>query len=178
MSKSSAEQIKEDEDKILDFLENNANRSINDIAKSTGFSRQKVWRVIKKMEENNTIWGYTAVINSKNIDRKEYMLIIKRSNKAVDDVIIKKAIDQDFLNDINKLGIKFIDSLYTHGVYDWVIYFSAPNLLIAKSFLDYVNKNYEGFVSESHLLEVMFPMSKGGATNPEMKNLGTYFGIQ
>jgi DNA-binding Lrp family transcriptional regulator len=178
MPKNSIEQLKQDEKKILEFLENNANKPINDIAKSLGFSRQKVWRVIKKLEKNNTIWGYNAVINSKKLDRKEYMLIIKRSNKAVEEVIIKKAVNQDFYKDINKLGVKFLYSLYTNGFFDWIIYFTAPDLKIARHFLDYVNKNYEGYVSESHLLEVMFPMTKGGATNPEIKELGNFFGIQ
>jgi DNA-binding Lrp family transcriptional regulator len=178
MPKNSIEQLKQDEKKILEFLENNANLPINDIAKSLGFSRQKVWRVIKKLEKNNTIWGYNAVINSKNLDRKEYMLIIKRSNKAVEEVIIKKAVNQDFYKDINKLGVKFLYSLYTNGFFDWIIYFTAPDLKRARHFLDYLNKNYEGYVSESHLLEVMFPMTKGGTTNPEIKDLGNFFGIQ
>ena len=69
-------------------------------------------------------------------------------------------------------------SLYTNGFFDWIIYFTAPDLKIARHFLDYVNKNYEGYVSDSHLLEVMFPMTKGGMTNPEIKELGNYFGIQ
>jgi len=177
MPKNSAEQIKKDEKKILDFLENNANTNINDISKSFGFSRQKVWRIIKKLEQNNVIWGYNAVINPKYLDKKDFLLIIKRSNKAVNDSILKKAMDGKFLNDLNEIGVKLIDSLYTNGFFDWILYFSAPDIKNAKHFLDYLNKNYEGYVSESHLIEVMFPMTKCGMGNPEIKKLSNFFGI-
>ena len=42
MPKNSNEQIEQDEKKILHELSKNANKSINDIAKKLGFSRQKV----------------------------------------------------------------------------------------------------------------------------------------
>ncbi len=178
MPKNSTEQVKKDEKKILDFLENNANKNLNDIAKSLGFSRQKIWRIIKKLEEKNVIWGYNAVINPKYLDKKDFLLIIKRSNKAVNSSIIKKAIDEEFINDLNIIGVKLIDSLYTNGFFDWILYFSAPDIKNAKHFLDYLNKNYEGFVSESHLIEVIFPMTKCGKSNPEIDKLGNFFGIQ
>lgn len=51
MAKNSYQQIVEDEKKILDELQKNANKSINDVATSCGFSRQKVWRVIKTLKK-------------------------------------------------------------------------------------------------------------------------------
>jgi DNA-binding Lrp family transcriptional regulator len=42
MPKSSVKQIEQDERKILDELRKNANKSVNDIAETCGFSRQKV----------------------------------------------------------------------------------------------------------------------------------------
>jgi chromosome segregation ATPase len=53
MPKSSLTRLIEDEEKILDILQINAQASIDDIAKKCGFSRQKVWRIIKKLEEEN-----------------------------------------------------------------------------------------------------------------------------
>jgi DNA-binding Lrp family transcriptional regulator len=63
MSKSSREQIDKDEKKILSELVKNSNENIETIAKHCGFSRQKVWRAIKRLEEKGLIWGYTAIFN-------------------------------------------------------------------------------------------------------------------
>jgi DNA-binding Lrp family transcriptional regulator len=63
MSKSSKEQIDADEKKILWELQKNSKESIDKIAKKCGFSRQKVWRVIKRLEKDKTIWGYHAVVD-------------------------------------------------------------------------------------------------------------------
>ena len=68
MAKNSIRQIEEDEKQILLELSKNANKSINEIAKTCGFSRQKVWRIIKNLEKNNTIWGYVAVIDEEKQD--------------------------------------------------------------------------------------------------------------
>jgi len=56
MAKSSKKQIYEDELKVIAELQKNAKESINIIAKKCGFSRQKAWRIIKKLEEDKTIW--------------------------------------------------------------------------------------------------------------------------
>ena len=58
MAKTSKKQIEEDERKIISELQKNAKESIDIIAKKCGFSRQKVWRIIKRLEKNKTIWGY------------------------------------------------------------------------------------------------------------------------
>jgi len=59
-------------------LKKNANKSINDIAENCGFSRQKVWRLIHNLEKNNTIWGYVAVVNQEKLNKKSYIMLIKR----------------------------------------------------------------------------------------------------
>ena len=74
MPKNSNEQIEKDEKKILKELRKNANKSINDIAKSLGFSRQKVWRIIKSLEKNNTIWGYSAILDEQKLGKKNLYL--------------------------------------------------------------------------------------------------------
>ena len=64
MAKVSAKQIDIDERKVIAALQSNAKESIDVIAKQCGFSRQKVWRIIKRLEKNRTIWGYHAVVDS------------------------------------------------------------------------------------------------------------------
>ena len=51
MAKTSKKQIEEDERKIITELQKNAKESIDVIAKKCGFSRQKVWLVIKRLEK-------------------------------------------------------------------------------------------------------------------------------
>ena len=51
MAKSSFKQIELDERKIIDELKKNAKENIDKISKNCGFSRQKVWRIIKNLEK-------------------------------------------------------------------------------------------------------------------------------
>ena len=63
MTKTSKENIKKDEKRIIECIMKNSNESVNAIANRCGFSRQKVWRIINRLEKSHTIWGYTAVVD-------------------------------------------------------------------------------------------------------------------
>jgi DNA-binding Lrp family transcriptional regulator len=55
MPKQSKKQLQDDEQKIIQELLRDSSQNINAIADKLGFSRQKVWRVIKNLEKNHTI---------------------------------------------------------------------------------------------------------------------------
>jgi DNA-binding Lrp family transcriptional regulator len=84
MPKSSKQRLVHDEKKILDLLRTNANESIDVIAKKCRFSRQKVWRIIKKLEKNMTIWGYTAICDDESYNLKHFTMLIKRTTVPFD----------------------------------------------------------------------------------------------
>ena len=111
MAKNSMKQIEEDENKILQELANNSNKSINEIAKKCGFSRQKVWRMIKNLEKNHTIWGYTTIIDREKQGLKSYTVLIKRTNLPMEEEMVDKIIEREMRNNtitgrikINKLN--------------------------------------------------------------------------
>jgi len=177
MPKNSMEQIEQDEKKILKELSKNANKSINDIAITCHFSRQKVWRIVKNLEKNNTIWGYVPVVDQQKIDKKRYIMLIKRSNQPVPKEKLKDIIDKKIVNKAKKMGIEFINSIYINGRYDWIISFTAKNLKDAKNLVELYYKTYGGLISEIHLNEEMFTVQNNGIRNPEIKKLEDFFEI-
>ena len=177
MPKSSVTKIEEDEKKILKELRKNANKSITDISESLGFSRQKVWRIIKNLEENNTIWGYTAVLDNEKLNKKSYMLLIKKSNKAFTEKLIDDIITRNVPEEVKHKGIDMECSFFTHGVFDWVICFTANDLKDAKWYVEYYNRLYQDFLSEIHLMDVMFSAVCSNLVNPEMDKLKDFFKV-
>ena len=176
MAKNSAAQIIKDQKKIVQELSTNANKSINEIAKTCGFSRQKVWRIIKNLEKNNTIWGYTAVIDEEKQDKKRYFILIKRSIQPIADRIIDKIIDRELTERSAGIGIELINSYYTSGAYDWIMCFNAAELKVAKRFVEVVAKLFEGYISDLQLIEELFAAQKCGIVNPEIEKLKEFFG--
>ncbi len=175
MSKNSAKKIEQDEKKIIKELRKNANKSVNDIAKNLGFSRQKVWRVIKNLEKNKTIWGYAAVVDEQKLGKKSYVLLVKRSNKPMTKEILEKMARKDFMKRIEKLGIESIAHIYTNGVYDWIIYFNADDIRIAKTYVEVLNGTYEGYISDIILQEVIYMAQNSGITNPNIDQIRDFF---
>lgn len=68
MPRKSRAQIRDDEKKVLKALQKNSKEGIDAIAKLCGFSRQKVWRIIKQLEKNEFIWGYTAITDDRKLN--------------------------------------------------------------------------------------------------------------
>lgn len=174
MAKSSKNQILRDEQKIIEALEENANESIGGIANKCGFSRQKAWRIIKRLEKNNTIWGYHASVNNAKMNRNGYVLLFKLKHLPINNDL-EKTIVTGKLDDIAKENdVTLEDNLWVHGTYDCIISFYAEDIRKAKKFQESVIKIYDGNITESDLLEQMVTIKKDGFTNPKIhkaKNL-------
>jgi len=171
MAKSSKKQIYEDELKVIAELQKNAKENIDVISKNCGFSRQKTWRIIKKLEEDKTIWGYAAVVNEEKQGLKRYMILIKRTTLPIDEKLADKIITRQLEKSASEIDIKIESSMFTHGTFDWVICFTAKDMIHAKKFSEIVNQTYWGYIGESHMIETMFPIRIQGILNPEIEKL-------
>ena len=79
--KSSKKQI--DKRKVIADLQKNARESMVVIAERCGLSRQRVWRIIERLEENKTIWGYNVIVDKDKLGVKKYLLLLKRTNAPI-----------------------------------------------------------------------------------------------
>ena len=170
MPKSSRKQIDDDEKKVLKVLQMNSKESIDKIAKKCGFSRQKVWRIIKRLEKNKTIWGYCAVVDNEMFNQKRYIMLIKRSNKPLGDTV-NKIVDLTVHPMGKAIGVEICCSCYIHGLYDWMLVFTAPNIKNAKKFSELLTREYKETISEIHLLEDIFSVKSCNVVNPNIEKL-------
>ena len=174
MAKSSIKQIESDEKKVIAELRRNSNKSIEKIARDCSFSRQKVWRIIKRLEEDKIIWGYSAIVDEEKQGFKHYIILIKRTTLPVDEKLVDKIITRQLEGLIPESDIIIESSMFTHGIYDWVICFKARELKKAIKFREVVNSMYEGFISDINMLETLFPIRIQGILNPEIEKLKEY----
>ena len=177
MPKNSKSQIEEDEQRVLSELTKDSRKSPHEIAKICGFSRQKVWRIIKKLEEENVIWGYTAIVNDEKQNMRGYILLLKRTNLPLSKEMIDKVVGAELEKTVDKMGIEIKCSSYLNGVYDWMILFTAQNLGQAKKFCEVLNKIFIGHVAELDLLEEIFSNKKFGISNPQREKVREFFNL-
>ncbi len=167
MPKSSKKQIDKDEKKVIHELQKNAKESIDKIAKRCKFSRQKVWRIMKRLEKNKTIWGYAAIVNEEKLNLKHYIILIKRTTLPIDEKLADKIVTRQLEKISPKFGVKIESSLYVHGIYDWIITFTTEDIKQAKKFSEKFNEFYKGYIGELYLLETLFPIKIQGVLNPK-----------
>jgi DNA-binding Lrp family transcriptional regulator len=171
MAKSSKEDIFKDEQKILEKLKNNANKSINEIANECGFSRQKVWRIIKQLEKNRIIWGYTAIVDEEKQGYDTYFILIKRTTHPLDEDLFDNIISRKLEDQMDKLQCKMVSSVYTHGIFDWILIITAKEIKQAKQVCELLRMRYQKYLSDVHLVKSLFPIKIQGILNPDKDSL-------
>jgi DNA-binding Lrp family transcriptional regulator len=175
MPKSSKEQIDADEKKVLKELQLNSKESIDKIAKKCGFSRQKVWRIIKKLEEDKTIWGYNAVVDDEKLKLKKYIFLLKRNNKPISSEKLEVAVSGQVKQELAKRGIDINFNLLVHGDYDLILCATTPSIKETILLSNTLSSMFGEYISDIKILDVIFPMQKGGLDNPRISDLKDFF---
>jgi DNA-binding Lrp family transcriptional regulator len=174
MPKTSKEQIDADEKKVMKLLQQNSGESIDNIAKKCGFSRQKVWRIKKRMEDNKSIWGYTAVADDEKLNKNRYIMLFKQTSEPLGDAI-NKIIDLTVSKKAEEIGIEILSGGLIHGFYDWVVIFRAKDIKNAKKLGEILLGTYPKLISEVEIMEYIFLLKQCGIVNPEIDKLKEFF---
>ncbi len=171
MSTINKETMKDAERQVLTILEQDAKTKPDEITRRTGFSRQKVLRIIKRLEDENIIWGYVAITDGTKRNQKHFIALVKRSHGVPFDDSFRSEIAFDKIDNYPKGLIEVENIYYTHGSYDFVFCFSAPDLISAKQFINLSVNRFRKYISDYVLIETLFPIRREGIKNPNMKNL-------
>jgi DNA-binding Lrp family transcriptional regulator len=171
MAKSSKKDIERDERKVLYELMNDSSQSINDISDKLGFSRQKVWRIIKKLQDEKTVWGYTAIVDSQKLGMKNYILMGKRNAKPLTKELVDVVVSKKLAGLAKSAKCYVENTYYLNGEYDFISTFKAESLIDAKRYQEDFNRLFDGFISKAIILEVLFPLRINGIINPEINSI-------
>jgi len=167
MTKSRGDQIVQEEKKILSELMKNSKENIDVIAKRCGISRQRVYKIIKNMEKNQKIWGYSAIADTEKQGLEKFIVFFKQSPLVLD----KKTADKINLEEIKKnyleLDITIETSHYIQGKYDWIIIFTAKDIKHAKKFLNLLQYKYPGLIKNENLAQILYTPRDHCILNPD-----------
>lgn len=179
MAKSSLKQIEQDKKRIIDELVKNANMSVNEIADKLGFSRQKVWRIIKNLEEDKTIWGYTAIIDDNKMKRKRFCILLKKAPIGLTDEKLNIVINRELRKIALKNKVYLECTYFFNGSYDGLINVTADDIIQVKKFInDMIKKIGTDYFYEAEILEVLIPIQMRGFNNPNINQLKEYFSLE
>jgi len=171
MAKTSRKQIDLDEKRIMAELERNSNESLDVLAKRLKFSRQKIWRIIKRLDKSRAIWGYTAVVDNEMRSLKSYVLMLKRSGKSMDEKTLDAFVSLHLQELTSSTGASIESMFYMHGEYDWILSFTAPDIKMAKRFCETLLTTYPGVFARMSLLETLVAVRNHHVANPNAKKL-------
>jgi len=171
MSKTSRDQMDQDEKKVLSELLKNSTNNIETVAKNCRFSKQKTWRTVKRLEDKGFIWGYTTIIDEEKVGLKHFMLMVKRTMKQLDQTTVDKIVSRQLEDLVKEIGITVESSSYVHGEFDWVLTFTARDIIQAKKFSDSLITLHPGVIEKTMILQTLMFSRKQYIINPEKHRL-------
>ena len=134
-------------------------------------SRQTVQKTIRMLEKEHVIWGYQVIVDEEKKGFSNYLVLIKRTIKPIDENLADKIISRKLEKIASNMGVTIVTSLYCHGSYDWVISFMATDIKHAKKFTEQIKTMYSEYIAEVQLLDILFFVKKQGTLNPEVEKL-------
>jgi Lrp/AsnC family leucine-responsive transcriptional regulator len=171
MEKNHSDEIKKDERKLLSEIIKNAKENTETIAKHCGFSKQKITRMIKQLEQKKFIWGYTAVFDENKIGENHFVLLAKRSSKKINEETVDLIVSRNLGQCAAELGVFIESSFYVHGEYDWVLTCTAENILYAKKFSEELMKQLPGVFEKITIMQTLMFIRNQYILNPEKEKL-------
>ena len=171
MPKKNQEQIQKDNMRIIEELQKYSKNSIDTVAQQCGFSRQKVWRVIKNLEEKQVIWGYTTVVDEQKQGFQKFILLLKRTIEPIDEETVDSIAFSRLEKDYHEIGITIESSYYIHGEYDWALIFTAKDLKHAKKLSALLLAKYPGIIGKVNLMQILYSQRSHYIVNPNKKKL-------
>ena len=121
--------------------------------------------MIKQLENNQKIWVYSAIIDVEKQGLQKFILFFKHSV----DMIAKVGKNEFSLGsqeDLLSLDIQIESSYNIHDKYDWVMIFTAKDLIHGKKFVDFIMTRYPGLIKEIYLTQVLYTLRDYFIINP------------
>ena len=176
MAKSSKKDVKEDTKKIIKSLRQNSKENIDKIAARIGCSRQKIWRITRKLEKE-TIWGYTTIFSREVLDMKRFIITIKLNAMPLDDPSqlenIQKTISEDLEKQIKNILLDCF--FFVHGPYDILVMISAKDIKDALKVRNFLHQKMGENIKDTRVSEMLFNFVEGGIKNPQIKAFKNFY---
>lgn len=158
------------DEKILAALLADPTRSDMEIAEELGTYRQKVWRKKKQLEDDDIIWGYTAVLDEKKLGHVCYIVLMKTKpmSEGLVDILLKRLTGEE----PRKQNVRLTNFFYVNGEFDWVLRFSAPDHATARRYYDTLRMIYGDYLLDKPvMIDVNMCLVSEGKRNPEIMSL-------
>jgi len=157
---------------VLHHLLQDPTQGTNKIAQKTGMNRRTIFQVQKDLQEDQTIWGYTTVVDEKKLKRVVYLLQFKTKPLTTEfaDIIFKRLTTHE----PEKHGVRILDVGYVNGLYDVLIMYSAPDHETARQYFETLRVIYKDhFLDEPLVSQINSYFVKNGKLNPRLKRVLT-----
>jgi DNA-binding Lrp family transcriptional regulator len=159
---------------VINALLYDARKKATEIAKETNLSRQTVTNIIKKLEDNGKIWGYSTVFEPE-VTGDHFFLVLMKFKVDVDvRELMKKVLDTGVMKELTK--DKFRYSTLMFGRFDFLTSFYAPDIIEANKIVNKVLKPFRKHLSEVYIHESIITFRRMGIINPHvMEKIETLF---
>jgi DNA-binding Lrp family transcriptional regulator len=158
------------QEKVLLELLDNAKQSDSRIAKKLGCAQSTVFRARKQLEDNNTVWGYSAIVDWNKLGYSLYSITVRTKPATKEGArLVIKGLEEDYAG---KYGVKLLNVFMMFGEYEWCLLVASSDEQAVHKYINYLREKYSTFFEHrpKHA-RVIFPCKQQGHINPKLRKL-------
>ena len=161
---------KDFEKELIEILLSDPTRSMRELSNILKLTRQAIWKKKKALEENNTIWGYSAIVDYSML--KKFIFVMMLKMKRIDDILVNNLIEGLIQKKIELDGIQLIDVYFVNGEFDWIIQFSSKDHITASKYLELIRTYFEDYLfSKPIMIDINFVLMSERKSNPQVRDI-------
>ncbi|HVP99894.1 MAG TPA: hypothetical protein VMT57_00065, partial [Candidatus Thermoplasmatota archaeon] len=106
-------------------------------------------------------------------DLSKFILFISRSHIKHDPKDIDEIVKNLLAPVKQQLGITIVSSYYLHGQYDWMMIFTAADIMHAKRFADFILQKFPGR-QDINISQILYTVRENYIPNPNIQEMREY----
>jgi DNA-binding Lrp family transcriptional regulator len=153
---------------VIQGILNNARKTNKEIAKEIGITRQTVSKIIKKLENDGRIWGYSTIMEPELLENHFYLVFIKIKEDFDVSEMLKKFTESDTMIKGERFNFRY--TAYLHGKYNFISCLHAPDIIEAERIVNKIVAPYRKYISDLHIHQSLITFRRMGFSNPNLEN--------
>jgi len=159
MPKISKAQMHEDEKKVIAALRSNPSITVEELARTFGYSKPKIYRIRKIYEKRRTQQNNEDTPLADHKTFRMFIVLAKLSDATFSKNSITSTFPEQIQTYLKEIGVTVNYSYLTHGYSDWLICITTHNIRQTKLFCKILTTRFAEYIEDINIVELLTPIS-------------------
>jgi len=148
----------QDERKVIAALCSNPDITVEELARTFGYSKPKIYRIKKIYEKKRTQQNNNDAPLADRTTIRMFLVLAKLSDATFSNNSITSTFPEQVQTYLKEIGVTVNYSYLTHGYSDWLICITTHNIRQTKLFCKMLTARFAEYIEDVNIVELLTPI--------------------